>query len=389
MGVSVLHTIAGLKDRAGGVARSVPRLCEALSREGCRVALVTQQPRAEGRGGLLVPDPAQVDTRMLAGYDFEKLRVSYTPNLEGRLDAICAEFRPQVMHDHGVWLQSNHAAARIADRRGIKRVVSPRGMLDEWSLSYRGWKKKLAWHVYQREDLYKASAFCATSRAEALGIRAVGFEQPIAVIPNGVEIPALADEKKDGAGARTVLFMSRLHPKKGLHDLVSAWAAAAPPGWRLVIAGPDEDGYGRVVEQAVRRANLSASVTFTGAVEGAAKRELLGRADVFVLPSYSENFGIVVGEALAHGVPVIASTATPWGELETERCGWWVDPGALPLEAALRQALGLPPEELASMGKRGRALVESRYSWRSIARLHVEFYEWLACGAPAPRCLLP
>jgi glycosyltransferase involved in cell wall biosynthesis len=385
---SVVHTIAGLKDRAGGVARSVPGLCEALAREGSRTILVTQQPNDTARDALLIPDAALVDTRLFPGYDWERWRFSYTPDLERQLTRVLDEVRPEVLHDHGLWLQMNHAVAVTAKRLAIKRIVSPRGMLEEWSLFYRGWKKRLAWHAYQLNDLRAASAFCATSRMEAQGIRALGFEQPIAVIPNGIELPEVEAADRPVPRLRTVLFMSRLHPKKGLLDLVAAWARTVMPDWRLVIAGPDEDGYLRVVEDAVLSAGLSGSICFTGAVAGAAKHDLLSTADVFVLPSYSENFGIVVGEALSYGTPVIATTATPWEELRSSRCGWWIAPGALPLEAALRKAMQLPAEERHAMGCRGRALIEAQYSWRSIAKKHIELYRWLAAAAPKPGCLV-
>lgn len=389
MGATILHTIAGLKDRAGGVARSVPGLCEALAREGCRTVLVTQEPHDAPRTGLLIPESTRVDTRLLAGYDFERFRLSYTPRLSRRLATICKEVSPDIWHDHGLWLEMNHVAANVAGRMGIKRVVSPRGMLDEWSLSYRGWKKKLAWHAYQCADLRKANAFCATSIAEARGIRALGFEQPIAVIPNGIEIPRVSKDGGERNGPRTVLFLSRLHPKKGLLDLVAAWATVVAPGWRLVIAGPDEDGFGLVVKQAVAEAGVSESITFTGSVEGAAKHDLLCSADVFVLPSLSENFGNAVGEALAYGVPAIATTAMPWEELASAGCGWWVEPGARALESALREAMGLSAADRSAMGLRGRQLIERRYSWPSIARMHLEFYRWISGVAPAPKCLLP
>jgi glycosyltransferase involved in cell wall biosynthesis len=387
--LSVVHTIAGLKDRAGGVSRSVPGLCEALAREGCQVTLVTQQPSGTAPEALLIPDPALLETRLLPGHDWERWRFSYTPNLERRLGAVCSEFQPQVLHDHGLWLHMNHAVARTASRLGIARVVSPRGMLDEWALSYRGWRKSLAWHAYQLNDLRTASAFCATSFMEARGIRALGFRQAIAVIPNGVELPDMSRRDHAGVEPRTVLFMSRLHPKKGLLDLVAAWGMAAAPGWRLVIAGPDEGGHRRVVEEAVARAGLSESIRFAGAVAGTAKRELFSAADIFVLPSYSENFGIVIAEALAHGVPVIATTATPWEELRSRQCGWWIEPGASPLAESLKQAMQVPVDERSAMGRRGRLLIEEHYSWRSIARQHIEFYRWLGGGAPRPVFLAP
>lgn len=389
MTINVVHTISGVKDEAGGVSRSVPGLCDALAQEGSTVSFVTQKPRDLLERALLLPTSNEVTTHLLEGYDWPRLRFSYTPRLQSRLEAICAKAAPCVLHDHGIWLHMNHAAAVATGRLGIKRVVSPRGMLEAWSLQYRGWKKKIAWRAYQLRDLQSAFAFSATSKAEAQAIRALGLTQPIAVIPNGINLPALSDRSGGRPSTRSVLFLSRIHPKKGLLDLVSAWSRSVKPGWQLVIAGPDEDGYRRVVEEASANAGLQASVRFVGPVEGEAKRELLGSVDVFVLPSYSENFGIVIGEALASGIPVVTTTATPWEMLPANDCGWWIEPGALPLAAALSEAMSLTDEQRGAMGLRGRALVERNFSWRSVAGKHIELYRWLLGASPRPDWLVP
>jgi glycosyltransferase involved in cell wall biosynthesis len=384
--VRVVHTIAGLKDRAGGVARSVPGLCEALAREGCPTLLVSQNPAGVGREALLTPDPSLVETRLLAGSDWERWRVSYTPRLESQLRAILAEFKPGVLHDHGLWLHMNHAAALAVRKPHVPRVVSPRGMLEQWSLSYRAWKKRLAWHAYQASDLRAADAFCTTSHAEAESVRALGFHQPIAVIPNGVSMPPVM--AKPPVTDRKVVFMSRLHPKKGLLDLIQAWKSIETRGWNLVLAGPDEDGHGKVVRDAVQAAGLSDRVVLPGSVSGDGKRDLLASADLFVLPSYSENFGIVVGEALSYGVPVISTTGTPWRDLAEQRCGWWVPPGADSIAAALATAMALPESERVAMGARGRELVEARFSWPAVARQHMALYRWLAGDGTPPQAVL-
>lgn len=385
---SVVHTISGLKELAGGVARSVPGLCDALAEEGCRTILVTQKPRDVSRQTLRLPVSIRVETHLLDGYDWERWRVSFTPNLSRHLESVCVEAGPCVLHDHGLWLHMNHLAAAVASRLGIKRVVSPRGTLEDWSLKYRSWRKKLAWGAYQFRDLQSASAFCATSNGEADAIRALGFTQPIAVIPNGITLPVVTPSPRHHAERRTVLFMSRIHRKKGLLDLVAAWSRARKSGWQLVIAGPDEGSYRRVVEQAARQAGLQADLKFEGPVEGSKKHELLMSADIFVLPSYSENFGIVIGEALAYGIPAITTNMTPWAILPSARCGWCIGTGAAPLEAALGVAMSLSDEERAEMGRRGRLLVEALFSWRLVASKHIELYNWLVTGSSRPGWIL-
>jgi glycosyltransferase involved in cell wall biosynthesis len=304
------------------------------------------------------------------------------------LTARCLEFRPQILHDTGLWLSTNHAAAKVAAQLKLPRIISPRGMLSSWALRHKGGKKKLAWFLYQRRDLQDAQMLHATSSAEAEEFRAVGLGQPIAVVPNGVELPPPGQRPPRARGERTLLFLSRLHPKKGLLDMVKAWAAVKPSGWRAVIAGGDDGGHRAQVESLVRSLGLEKNFEFAGAVSDGAKWDYYRRADVFILPSHSENFGIVIAEALACGVPVIATRGTPWEELVTHRCGWWCGRGAENLAGALREAFASPDETRREMGLRGRTLVETRYAWPGIAARMVEVYRWMLERGQKPGCVL-
>jgi glycosyltransferase involved in cell wall biosynthesis len=276
-------------------------------------------------------------------------------------------------------------------------------MLTPWALRYRGWKKKLAWWLYQRRDLRSAKVLHATSPAEAESFRAVGLTQPVAVVPNGVETPG---ERWAGASvgggsvkaARTVLFLGRIHPIKGLMDLVKAWALIkqgkaesrnqkAEIGWRVVIAGGDEGGHLEEVKAETRKQKVEGDFQFVGPVDGPAKWDLYRSADLFVLPSKSENFGIVVAEALACGVPVITTRGTPWEELETHHCGWWVELGVEPLARALREAIAVSDVERREMGRRGRELVEERYTWPAAAQKMVAVYRWMLGEGERPECV--
>jgi glycosyltransferase involved in cell wall biosynthesis len=188
--------------------------------------------------------------------------------------------------------------------------------------------------------------------------------------------------------------MSRLHPKKGIGVLLRAWKKHAADGLRqtaaetkrltdqekkdspaLVLAGSDLIGYRKDIERMIKELGLEDSVVITGEVAGEEKDCLLANADVFVLPSYSENFGIVVAEAMAWGRPVIASTGTPWKEIADVGAGWWVKPEEDALAAALAGALGKGREELDAMGAKGRALVERSYTWEAPAAKLVRAYE--------------
>ncbi len=376
--LAVVHTIARLAQSEGGPARSVAALCRSLSKESVGVEIVTGDVEFDAR----VPVRASGVARRWGRV--QPLRGAFERLLEERIAAT----RAAAVHDHGIWLDSNRAAARVADRRSVARIVSPRGMLSEWSLAHRGWRKRIAWRAYQRRDLETADALHATSDLEAEEIRAAGIGVPIAILPNGVELPPEAE--RDPAPPdriRRFLFLSRIHPKKGLEALVEAWRAARPAGWELVIAGPDERGHRAQIERQARGLGADSAIRFRDAVSDDEKWGLYGTADVFVLPTSSENFGAVVAEALASSVPVITTRAAPWSSLVEHGCGWWTEVGVEPLSAAIREAAELPDGDRRAMGARGRRLVAERFAWPVIARRMIDVYHWLAGERAAPDCV--
>jgi glycosyltransferase involved in cell wall biosynthesis len=209
------------------------------------------------------------------------------------------------------------------------------------------------------------------------------LRQPIAVIPNGVHVP----EKLTAPAVqseRIALFVSRIHPKKGLLNLVEAWRIVRPEGWRMIIAGPDEGGHQSEVLSAIRAAGLERKFAFIGAVEGEEKWTLFRQASLFILPTFSENFGVAVAEALACGVPVITTKGAPWSSLSTQQCGWWIDIGVDPLAAALRTATQAEPEMLSRMGDRGRTWAARAFTWKAIAGEMRAVYEWVLRGGTVP-----
>jgi glycosyltransferase involved in cell wall biosynthesis len=191
---------------------------------------------------------------------------------------------------------------------------------------------------------------------------------------------AVATAAKPANRTRQVLYLGRLHPLKGLEILLDAWATVTRPGaaagpWELVIAGPDEQGTRARLEAQARTLGLT-NLTFPGPLYGEAKRRALAEADLFALPSRTENFGIAVAEALAAGLPVITTKGTPWSEIEGS-CGWWVDANAGSIAQALAAAMRLSDAERAAMGARGRELVAAKYQWDAVGRAMAGLYESL------------
>jgi glycosyltransferase involved in cell wall biosynthesis len=356
--VRVLLVSASFHPRYGGPAVSVSGLARALAEGGAEVAI-------------WAPDGSATKTPLL-GADCKVVRAAcLLPRLIhelGRLD---------IIHDNGVWLPHNHRVATLASRLEIPRVVSTRGMLEPWALSHKGWKKKIAWAAYQRRDLRSAAALHATAPAEARNLAALGLQRPIYTIPNGVDLPEhlLPNGRPAFSDTRTALFIGRLHPKKGLLMLIQAWATARPQGWRLAITGPDEAGHQRELQAAVAAAGLEKAVSLLEPVAGDAKNRAFREADLLVLPSHSENFGMVVAEALAHGLPVLTTTATPWSQLAAAGCGWQVEPSIPALTEGLRHATAIEPATLRAMGARGRAMVERELAWPNIVGRFIDLYK--------------
>lgn len=382
----VLHVVAGLHPNAGGPSRTVVQLTDALARiPDVAIALLSQRRVDEPTVGSEV---GEVDRRLALSSSRCEIRLAVPIRRE--LKRSIRHSRPSIVHSHGLWNPANHWASQTAHRHDIPLVVHPRGMLEPWALQHKAWKKRIGMAIFQRRDLRNARVLMATSQAECENIRALGFQQPIALIPNGVILPppmnANVRSDRHGARIRSALFLSRVHPKKGVLNLVHAWSRLAPPNWRLKIAGPSEGGHLAEVMGLARRLGSEASIDYVGAVEGEEKTHLYRDSDLFVLPTFSENFGVVVAEALAHGVPVITTHGAPWAELEVHRCGWWIGIGVEPLVEALRTGTTLTDDERRSMGLRGREYVR-RFAWDTIARDTLAVYSWVVGEGPRPECV--
>jgi glycosyltransferase involved in cell wall biosynthesis len=271
-------------------------------------------------------------------------------------------------------------------------------MLESWSLKNSWYKKWLAWILYEQKNINSATVFQATSAGEAQSIRRLGYKQPIALIPNGVNLPK-PDEQNNKqlliqlfpelADKKWLLFLSRIHPKKGLDNLLYVWQFLAKKfsDWHLIIAGPDLIGYQAKLELLTSELELEKRVTFTGMLSGQIKASALSNADLFVLPTHSENFGIAIAESLAYGVPAIATQESPWQDLLEYSCGWWIEDNQKALANALVEGMELSEQERWEMGLRGQAMVQKKYSWDCIAGEMSKVYDWILRGGNPPNCI--
>lgn len=341
-----------LEFNLGGIARSVPRMAMALEEAGVEVTLLGPAP-AESTLGQDLPE----GLKLRLGKDASTLRALLREEM-AQLQA-----SQGILYHAGVWSPWNHLCSRMARQQGVPYIVSPRSMLDPWALRHRGLKKKLAWWAYAKHDYKSAAAVHVTSELESANVRAAGIDTPQIVVPHGVDLPPPGLPQQPKGARRRLLFLSRLHPKKGLADLIEVFASSAPDNWELIVAGNDESNYGKKLQEEVARRGLSERIDFCGPVGDKAKWALYASADCFVLPSYSENFGLVVAESLISGVPVVTTSATPWTELRKHDCGWYCDPGASSLQQVLNEVYATSREEFTHMGARGKIWMEEEFAW--------------------------
>lgn len=290
-----------------------------------------------------------------------------------------------VLHVHGLWSLFNHKMVVQSVDYGIPTCIQLHGMLLPAALKFKKNKKLLALALYQKKDLANASLIVATSEIEMISYRELGFKNPVAIIPNGISfenIDSVASTVKNSqkittSKDRVAIFLGRIHPIKGIEKLILAWHMTMPIGWTLLIAGSGDQEYYKKLEKLVFDLNLTSVVTFLGLVENEEKSQLLKLADLLILPSLSENFGMVVVEALAARIPVIATKGTPWSDLESYHCGWWVEQEASDIASAITEATSLLPNALQNMGDNGYALVRDKYSMKNVVLMYVSAYNWI------------
>jgi glycosyltransferase involved in cell wall biosynthesis len=371
--VKLVHVVPHIDQEAAGPSYSVPRLCQSLASCGNEVELTCLAARGEVPGVALDLHSEWPILRRFA------ISTSLARNLGRKAQEV------DVIHNHSLWSMVNVAAGWVVPGKRAKLVTSPRGTLSDWALSRSRGAKRVLWPL-QRQVLARADMLHATSEVELQEIRAQGFTVPVAVVPNGIDLPIMQDVQKiSGTGKRTLLFLSRIHPTKGLDRLLLAWAQlqSRHPQWSLIIAGQGEPVYVQEIEALA--VTLGAQrVTFPGPLYGDAKTQAYFAADLFVLPTHSENFGMVVAEALAHGCPAIVSHGAPWSGLQAEGCGWWVSNTVETLTASLNVAMQLTSDQLSKMGLRGRAWMERDFGWNAIGKKMHESYRWILDGGNCP-----
>lgn len=373
----VVHVVPAITEEAAGPSYSVPRLCGALIDMGAEVQLAVLD---------WAPMPVHLPYLKTFPLGFGPRRLGVSPKMRRWLRQEVTLGRAEIIHNHSLWMMPNVYPGNAVRNSRCRLVVSPRGTLSATALGINALQKKIFWHLLQAPMLRAAACFHATAESEYEDIRRLGFKQPVCILPNGIDVPPLGTTSN--SGRRQLLFLGRIHPIKGIDNLLCAWQAVEHrfPDWELHIAGPDNGGHLAAMQTLAAQLRLE-HVIFRGALFGEEKLRAYRTASLFVLPTHSENFGMTVAESLAAGTPAIVTKGAPWHGLDKQGAGWWIDVGVDPLVVCLEQALATQPMKLAEMGRSAREWMLRDYSWEGIADQLSGVYRWLLKGGETPPCV--
>jgi glycosyltransferase involved in cell wall biosynthesis len=374
----VVHHVASDLSLAGGPTYTVPALCSALSNQGINVTLHALAP-------------SMVDTRN--SYRFHSHRrtrflykLGISESMRKALSTATTE--ADIIHSHLLWQMPTIYPGYVlkGGRSRCKLVMSPRGTLDPWDFHNHALQKRLVWFAGQRMNLAASACLHATAPMERDHFRALGFTGPVAIIPNGVDIPEVAKFARTEDGKHRLLFLARIHRKKGLDFLLRAWRNIQDRAkdWELQIAGSPNGDHLQAMRTLAAELGVE-RVSFLCPITEAQKWQLYRNADLYVLPTRGDNWAVTISDALSFGVPAIVSKEAPWQGLESNDCGWWIDLTVDALTDCLQVALRSDPAALREKGERGRQWMEREFSWSEVGRMMTATYQWIVTGGAAPQ----
>lgn len=305
-----------------------------------------------------------------------------------------------LLHLHGIWMYPSYVILQWSKFNRKPVVISPRGMLDPWALKNSAWKKKIAGWLYEKRNLRSAACIHALCESEYQSIRAYGLKNPVAIIPNGVDMPSPTDtevtppwEPRVEGNKNVMLFLGRIHPKKGLENLIKAWSILKDrqhkelDNWHLVIAGWSQGGHEEKLKILANEMNLGEDITFTGLLYDMVKDAALRAAKAFILPSFSEGLPMSVLEAWSYGLPVIMTRQCNIPEGFEAKAALQILPDVKSIIEGLKEFFTLSAGEQKQIGLNGFKLVKDNFSWPKVAAEMLNVYLWLISQGPKPDCV--
>lgn len=364
--MKIIHS-GTLDVKYGGPALSTYLTIKGLEKNNIDVALLMAPLKSKGQ--LLAKDISIYYTNPTL-----IKRFGYIPHINRVLQKCDAD----IFHIQGLWLYLGHAVAKYSRKIGKPYIITLRGMLYPQALQSSSLLKKISLTLYQRYDLQHAACIQATCEEEMKFYRALGFTNPVAVIPNPIEITNIINRNISKKKNFQIGYLGRIHPRKHVERLIYAMDTLRNKlqNTELVIIGSGDNVYETFLKKEVKRLNLN-NIIFTGFLTGDEKDKAITNLSLLVVPSDFENFGNIVTEALIRGVPVIASKGMPWQELETYQCGWWINNDQESINKTILKAYNLGEEVRVKMGMQGKLLIKEKYSVDVIGEKMMKLYEWV------------
>ena len=391
--MKILHVIPSLGAGLGGPAQVAMNLVKALRDRGIDTEIATTNYD--------YPQPIDVPLHQRIEYRFENgsIPVWFLPyNSPALKEFIFSSafttwcwrhlHRYDLIDNHYLFSYTSTCAATIARRQGIPCTIRTMGQLSPWALAQSRLKKQIYTNLVERRNLNNAAAIHCTTPEEAADVRRFGVQTPTVTLPLGVNPPIVDPDAKAKLRQKyaipsevpIILFLSRLHYKKRPELLLQSLAELKAQGsnFHLIMAGTGEPDYLKELQQLVASLDITDRVSFPGLVTGFDKDILLQGSDLFALPSFSENFGIAVAEALAVGLPVVITAGIQIAPaVEAAQAGMIVPGEVEPLAQAIDQLLRTP-ELRHQLGENGRQLARTQYDWRAIAQRLIPVYTEIA-----------
>ena len=382
--------IASVSRKAGGLFTSVRRLTQQLNiGGGVEVHVLAPRDRYT-HDDLPEWSPVKPLTFKYTGpYSF-----AFAPQLLRELSNV----RPEVMHNHGLWMYPSLAAVQWVGKAKCPYVVAPHGMLDPWAVQNANWKKRIGAWAYENAHLRRASCLHALCEAEFTAIRQYGLRNPVCVVPNGIDLPESEPDCPPpwkgivSDGAKVLLYLGRLHPKKNIPTLLNAWASARnaknASDWHLVVAGWAQGRHDQHLSELIKALGLERSVHLAGPQFGESRLSAFHNASAFILPSFSEGLPMAVLEAWAYSRPVLMTSHCNFPESFDSGAAVQIGTDVDSIARGLADLFAMSDRQRTRIGLRGRKLAEERYSWGTIATEMRSVYEWVLGGGPRPSSVL-
>jgi glycosyltransferase involved in cell wall biosynthesis len=365
-----------VRNQLSGHSYSVPALCESLSKN------MSIQFHTTGKSNLLFSPSFQTHE-----YKVDRFLSSILSSKDFKSGLKKTINNGDIIHSHQLWRMPNIYPLLIRKNKNIRIIISPRGALAKENLNISKYKKYIFNKIFgQNKMLSNCDAFHATSIKEKNEIRALGYRQPIAIIPNGVHIPLKKKVDFNSKNNIKFLYLGRIHPIKGIDLLIETWAdiELKNRNCSLEICGYYEDvQYYNHLKNTIKKLGLK-NIFFSSKVSGIEKEKKYLENDIFIMLSKSENFGLVIAEAMSYGLPVIISNQTPWSVVKTNNYGWVTSLNKKEISSAIFSAINSNPENLKKMGGAGRVHIKDNFSWDLLSKSYITFYEWLRNGGSNP-----